>query len=74
VPDKRAAGQKLIPVPMNEEFIEHINAAVSKLNYGDRSKLIRDAIVEKLNREGIPTPFSMGAAPPRVGRSSRNQR
>src|SRR5262245_56289182 len=47
VPGKRALGQKLIPVPMRDEFIEHINAAVDKLNYGDRSKLIRDAIVEK---------------------------
>ncbi len=71
---KRALGQKLIPVPMRKEFIEHINAAVEKLNYGDRSKLIRDAIVEKLNREGIETPSGLAAAPVRVGRKSRDRR
>lgn len=65
---ERALGQKLVPVPMAEEFIAHINAAVKKLNYGDRSKLIRDAIVEKLNREGIDTPKSLAAAPVRTGK------
>jgi Arc/MetJ-type ribon-helix-helix transcriptional regulator len=55
---------------MAEEFIEHINAAVKKLNYGDRSKLIRDAVVEKLNREGIDTPKSLAAAPVRIGKAS----
>ena len=53
---------------MSEEFIDHINLAVKKLNYGDRAKLIRDAIVEKLNREGIKTPPSLSAAPLRVGK------
>ena len=74
MPGKRAIGQKLIPVPMRDEFIRHINAAVEKLNYGDRSKLIRDAIVEKLNREGIETPSSLAAAPVRVGKASRDRR
>ena len=55
---------------MSEEFIEHLNTAVKKLNYGDRSKLIRDAIVEKLNREGIDTPESLAAAPVRVGKKT----
>jgi len=59
---------------MRKEFIEHINAAVEKLNYGDRSKLIRDAIVEKLNREGIETPASLAAAPVRVGKASHHGR
>lgn len=74
MPGKRAFGQKLIPVPMRKEFIEHINAAVEKLNYGDRSKLIRDAIVEKLNREGIETPASLAAAPVRAGKTSSGRR
>ncbi len=73
VPGKRAYGQKLVPVPMSEQFIEHINAAVEKLNYGDRSKLIRDAIAEKLNREGIDTPKSLSAAPVRAGKMSRER-
>jgi len=74
VPGKRAFGQKLIPVPMRKEFIDHINTAVEKLNYGTRSKLIRDAIVEKLIREGIETSASMAAAPVRVGKTSRKRR
>ena len=74
VPGKRAFGQKLVPVPMRDEFIEHINSAVDRLNYGDRSKLIRDAIVEKLNREGIETPASLAAAPLRVGKMARGNR
>jgi len=59
---------------MAEEFIEHINAAVKKLNYGDRSKLIRDAVVEKLNREGIDTPKSLAAAPVRIGKAAPRRR
>ena len=55
---------------MTQKFIDHLNAAVEKLNYGDRSKLIRDAIVEKLNREGIETPKSLSAAPVRAGKRS----
>ena len=74
MPGKRAFGQKLVPVPMRKEFIDHINAAVEKLNYGDRSKLIRDAIVEKLDREGIETPTSLAAAPVRVGKTSQRRR
>ena len=69
VPGKRSLGQKLVPVPMSEEFIEHINNAVGKLNYSDRAKLIRDAIMEKLEREGIPTPKSLSTAPARVLRN-----
>jgi metal-responsive CopG/Arc/MetJ family transcriptional regulator len=65
---ERTFGQKLVPVPMAKEFIDHINAAVKKLNYGDRSKLIRDAIVEKLNREGIETPKNLAAVPVRSGK------
>jgi metal-responsive CopG/Arc/MetJ family transcriptional regulator len=58
---------------MRTEFIKHLNAAVEKLNYSDRSKLIRDAIVEKLNREGIETPSSLAAAPLRVGKPLGNR-
>ena len=56
---------------MREEFIEHINASIKNLNYGDRSKFIRDAIVEKLNRAGIETPDSLAAAPVRFGKPAK---
>ena len=41
----------------------------TKLNYGDRSKFIRDAILEKLNREGIETRSSLAATPARFGKT-----
>jgi hypothetical protein len=53
---------------MSEEFIEHLNQAVLTLNYGDRSKFIREAILEKLNREGVTTNAKLAAAPPRIGK------
>lgn len=59
---------------MTQEFIDHLNAAVERLNYGDRSKLIRDAIVEKLNKEGIETPKSLAAAPVRAGKRPGTRR
>lgn len=40
---------------MSEEFIDHLNTAVVELHYSDRSKFIREAIVEKLNRHGVET-------------------
>jgi hypothetical protein len=58
---------------MRKEFIEHLNAAVEKLSYGDRSKFIRDAIVEKLNREGIVTPSSLASPPVRFGKKVRHR-
>ena len=67
---KRSPGQKLIAVPMSEEFIDHVNMAVRTLNYSDRAKLIRDAIAEKLEKEGIPTPQHLAVAPARVTKSA----
>ena len=68
MPTRRTSGQKLVPIPMSQKFINHLNAAVEKLNYGDRSKFVREAIVEKLNREGIETPKHLAAAPVRAGK------
>lgn len=38
---------------MTQKFIEHLNAAVEKLNYPEQSKLIGNPIVEKFIRERI---------------------
>ena len=59
---------------MSEEFIDHINQAVARLNYSDRAKLIRDAIAEKLEKEGIPTPRRLIAVPARVTKSLPKRR
>jgi|GEM_PF-705321 len=67
----RAPGQKLISVPMNEKFIEQIDAALHKVGYSDRSSFIRDAIVEKLHAGGIPIPVELSLAPSRTGKGGR---
>ena len=41
---------------MGKGFIEHLNAAVKKLNCGGRSQFVRDAIIEKRTRGGIVEP------------------
>lgn len=67
----RAPGQKLISVPMNEKFIEQIDAALHKVGYSDRSSFIRDAIVEKLHAGGVPIPVELSLAPSRTGKGGR---
>lgn len=68
MPTSRSEGQKLVNVPMNDKFIEAINDAVKQFNYDDRSKFIREAIAEKLERLGKKVPRSFTAAPLRIGK------
>lgn len=67
----RSVGQKLVPVPMSEDFINLINEAVVRFNYGDRAKLIREAITEKLERLGLKVPKEIVITPPRIGKGGR---
>jgi len=50
MPNQRAAGQKLLNFPAKEKFITEIDRGVEKSGLGDRSKFVREAIVEKLER------------------------
>ena len=68
---RRSPGQKLINIPMGEEFIRVINEAVVKFNYADRAKLIREAIAEKLKRLGMDVPSHSLAIPTRIGKAGR---
>jgi Arc/MetJ-type ribon-helix-helix transcriptional regulator len=68
MPNQRDPNQKLVPIPMKQEFIDEIDAAMIKSGYDNRSKFIRDAIIEKLRREGHPVPAELAAAPLRTGR------
>ena len=68
---QRSPGQKLVTIPMDEEFIDLINHAVLKGNYGDRAKLIREAIAEKLQRLGIKVAPRMLTIPTRIGKAGR---
>ena len=67
----RSVGQKLVTVPMSEDFINLINEAVVRFNYGDRAKLIREAITEKLERLGLKVPKEIVITPPRIGKGGR---
>lgn len=71
VPNQRAAGSKLINVPMKQDFIELINESLPALGYSDRSSFIRDAIIEKLDKLGVKVPAQISTPRPRVGKAAK---
>lgn len=72
MPNQRADGQILINVPMKESFVVKIKEGVVKSALGDRSKFIRRAIVEKLERLGIAVPPEIWSAPSREGKGGKS--
>ena len=68
----RSPGQKLVNIPMDENFIALINDAVLRFNYGDRAKLIREAVTEKQERLGLKVPKELIASPARIGKGGRS--
>jgi Arc/MetJ-type ribon-helix-helix transcriptional regulator len=68
VPNQRAEGQKLIPIPMKEDFIAQIDSAYARMGYSNRSEFIRSAILEKLERGGFRLPAGIALAPDRLGK------
>jgi hypothetical protein len=62
----RSPGQKLIPVPAKEQFIQRLNAGVRKAGYSNRSQFIRDAIIEKLQHHGVKLPGNLAEPPART--------
>ncbi len=66
MPNQRSEGQRLINVPMHEDFIDEINSALRKAGFRDRSSFIRVAIQEKLLNLGIDVPASLVLAPSTV--------
>jgi Arc/MetJ-type ribon-helix-helix transcriptional regulator len=65
----RSPGQKLLPVPVTEEFLQKLNAGVRQAGYTNRSQFVRDAIVEKLARAGVSIPTELSVPPHRHGKS-----
>jgi len=63
---QRAEGQKLIPIPMTQKFIDSIDRAYRKLGYEDRAKFIRAAVREKLELMGYPVETEDPLAPNRT--------
>jgi hypothetical protein len=66
--NERAQGQKLIPIPASADFIKELNKGFKKAGYSNRSLFIRDAIIEKLNGQGIKVPAELALAPDRLGK------
>jgi len=69
VPNQRAAGQKLLPIAVDEKFLRELDAGLARAGYRNRSQFVRDAIVEKLTRAGIAMPKELALPPHRLGKS-----
>lgn len=70
VPNQRAAGQKLLPIAVDEKFLRELDAGLAQAGYRNRSQFIRDAIIEKLTRAGIAMPRELALPPHRIGKST----
>ena len=66
MPNVRAAGQKLVNLPMKEEAVQQLDAGAEKATEANRSQFIRDAIREKLERLSITAPKNYFIAPGRT--------
>jgi hypothetical protein len=70
MPNKRAPGQKLLPIPVDEKFLRELDAGLAQTGYRNRSQFIRDAIIEKLERADIPLSKDLALPPHRMGKGS----
>jgi Arc/MetJ-type ribon-helix-helix transcriptional regulator len=71
MPNQRAAGQKLINIPVDETFLAEIDSAIRQAGYDNRAEFVRDAVVEKLTRAGYKVTLRLSKAPPRFGKGGR---
>jgi hypothetical protein len=75
--DKPKPKQLPIPVPMNQELQEALSEeALREMGYSNRSKFIRDAVIEKINayrreHHQPELPPGFGEAPSRLGKGGR---
>lgn len=68
MPLTRSAGQKLVPVPVSDGFLEKIDAALLKAGFANRAQFIRDAIYDKLTKAGFEMHRGLAQAPSRAGK------
>lgn len=64
----RSAGQKLVPVPVSEDFLSRVDKAMTEAGYVNRAQFIRDAIYEKLQSAGVKLERGLSQAPSRAGK------
>ncbi len=72
MPNKRAPGQKLVPIWMNEDFKAAIDACAENTGVST-AWLIRDAVYEKLKLMGHPIPKQITYAPARRGKGGKKK-
>jgi hypothetical protein len=73
VPNQRAEGQKLLPIAVDEKFLQELDAGLAQAGYRNRSQFVRDAIIEKLTRAGIALPKELALPPPRTGKNAETK-
>lgn len=71
MPGQRSEGQKQVIVMMRDQFLDEIDAKLSKLGYSDRATFIRDAVYKELARNGVVLPPELKTAPSRQGKGGR---
>ncbi len=69
----RTPGQKLLPIPASEQFIEELDSGVRECGYASRAQFIRDAIRDKLVAMGRPMPRELALAPSRLGKGGKRR-
>lgn len=67
----RSPGQKLIPVPVSEDFLAKVDKAMSEAGYGNRAQFIREAIYDKLQKTGVKLERALAQPPSRLGKGGR---
>jgi len=68
MPNQRAPGQVLMPIPVDTKFLKELDSGMQRAGYKNRSQFVRDAVVEKLKRAGVTIPKELAMPPDRVGR------
>lgn len=68
--NKRSPGQKPISLWLDKDLLTAIGEALGP-KFADRSAYIRQAVVEKLRRDGIPIDEGLALPPRRIGKGGR---
>lgn len=64
-------GQKAILVYMQDDFLLELDRRLAAMGYSDRSTFIREAIYEKMDRNGVTLLREVTTAPSRTGKGGR---
>ena len=59
---------------IQEDFLGVIDDSLAHLGYSDRSSFIRDAVRQRLERDGVPVTLSAAIAPSRTGKGGRKKK